>query len=161
MIHTLQVADIMSTSVVTIGADECLDAAEEVMRLGKIHHLPVVEDGQLVGMVAQSDILRAQVSVFAELSMSEDREIKRHIAAREVMVEDVKTIGPEATAVDAARMLEGHEYSSLPVVKDGDVVGIITQRDFLSLAIRALEAAQTEAAKGNNGVHTKKAQARV
>jgi len=144
----------MSESVVTIRSSDSLDEAEEVMRVGKIHHLPVIEDDRLVGMVAHSDILKAQVSVFAELSMSEDREIKRQIAADEVMVREVTTIAPETSALEAAQILATHEYSSLPVVDDGRVVGIVTERDFLTLVIRALKEAEPRAAPSNGATTT-------
>jgi len=135
----LTIRDIMSTDLVTLDHTESIELAEETMRAARIHHLPVLEEGRLVGMVAQSDILRAQVSVFAELSQSEDRAIKQRIAAREVMSTSLRTVGPDTSLLEAAKILADHEYSSLPVVEDGELVGIVTERDFLHLVIRALE----------------------
>jgi CBS domain-containing membrane protein len=134
----------MTTTVVTLEHDESLDAAEEVMRVGRFHHLPVVKAGRLIGMLAHSDILRAQVSVFAELSLSEDRAIKQKIRASEVMSPRVTTVPPDMSALQAARILRKNDYSSLPVVEGDRVVGIITDRDFLDLAIRALSVANED-----------------
>jgi len=139
MIHSLRVADLMKTDVVTLAEEDSLDVAEQTMRFAKIHHLPVVDRaGRMLGMVAQSDILRAQVSVFADLSTSEDRAIKQEISAKDVMVKDLTTVSPNTTALQAARLLEGHDYSCLPVVDNEKIIGLLTDRDFLQLVIRAL-----------------------
>ena len=89
-------------------------------------------------MVAQSDILKVQVSTFADLSVSEDRAIKQEILAKDIMVKNLTTVSPDTTALQAARLLAGHEYSCLPVVEGEKIVGLLTERDFLQLVIRAL-----------------------
>ena len=137
--HRMTVSDLMSTNLITLDHRDDLDVAEQAMRAGKCHHLPVVEDGRLVGMVAHSDLLRAQVSVFAEISADEDRALKRSIRASEIMSRNVKTVGPNTPARDAATILESHNYGSLPVVSEGRLVGIVTERDFLHLVVRALD----------------------
>lgn len=139
MIHSLIVADLMKTDIVTLSEDDSLDVAEQTMRFAKIHHLPVVDRlGKMLGMIAQSDILRAQVSVFADLSVSEDRAIKQEIQAKDVMVRDLTTVAASTSALEAARLLEGHDYSCLPVVEDDKIIGLLTDRDFLQLVIKAL-----------------------
>lgn len=138
MIHQLKVSDLMTTDLITLDKDENLDVAEDAMRTAKIHHLPVVEGGCVVGMVAQSDILRAQVSVLADLSVTQDRAIKQRIRAEDVMCRGLRTVGPDTPALEAAQILASHDYSCLPIVEDGKLVGIVTERDFLKLVIRAL-----------------------
>ena len=145
MIHTLHVSDIMATEVVTMKHNESLDTAEEMMRMGRIHHVPVVKDDRLVGILTHSDILKAQVSVFAELSVTEDRAIKQRITARQIMSTEVNTVTPETSALEAARTLRAHEFSSLPVIDKGKLVGILTERDFLDLVIRALTESESTA----------------
>lgn len=145
MIRKLNVSDLMSGNVVTIDHDDTLDVAEELMRAGHIHHLPVVQEGRLIGMLAHSDILKAQVSIFADLSAAEDRALKGRIMVREVMSKSVKTATPETSASQAARTLASHDYSSLPIISDDKVVGIITERDFLDLVVRALESEESAA----------------
>lgn len=139
MIHSLKVSDLMRTDVVTLAEDDSLDVAEQTMRFAKIHHLPVINAaGQMLGMVAQSDILKVQVSTFADLSVSEDRAIKQDILAKDIMIKNLTTVSPNTTALQAARLLAGHEYSCLPVVEENKIVGLLTDRDFLQLVIRAL-----------------------
>jgi len=156
MIQRLCVSDLMSTNLVTLDHDESVDTAEDVMRLGRIHHLPVVSNGRLVGLVAQSDILRAQVSVFADLSASEDRAIKQRIRASEIMSTNIQTVSPSTSALEAARILQAHEYSCLPVVEDDKLVGIVTERDFLDLVVRALTDGEEQPVRTNGDPRGKK-----
>ena len=139
MINTITVADLMKTDLVTLSEEDSLDIAEQTMRFAKVHHLPVVDPaGRMLGIITQSDIIRVSVSSFADLTEPEDRAIKREILAKDIMVRQLTTVTPETTALHAARLLATHEYSCLPVVKDDRIVGLITDRDFLQLVIRAL-----------------------
>lgn len=132
------VGDLMSRELVTLRRDESLNLAEQVMRLARVRHLPVVEQERLVGLVTHRDLLRAQVSVLAELSRDERREIHTAIRVEDIMIGEVRTIGPGAPAVEAARQMRDLMLGCLPVVEDDRLVGILTEADFLDLAIRAL-----------------------
>lgn len=134
----ITVADLMSKELVTLRRDESLNMAEQVMRLARVRHLPVVEGERLVGLVTHRDLLRAQVSVLAELSRAERREIHTAIRVADIMVADVRTIAPGAPAVEAARQMRDQIVGCLPVVDEERLVGILTEADFLDLAIRAL-----------------------
>ena len=139
MITTITVADLMKTDLVTLSEEDSLDIAEQTMRFAKVHHLPVVDPaGQMLGIITQSDIIRVSVSSFADLTEPEDRAIKREILAKDIMVRKLTTVTPETTALHAARLLANREYSCLPVVKEERIVGLVTDRDFLQLVIRAL-----------------------
>lgn len=138
------VRDLMTTDVVTLDADESLLLADDVMRLGRIRHLPVVEGRRLVGLVTHRDLLRASVSSLAGLSRSEEASIKRAIPVREVMQMEVTTIAADKPALDAARLLLERKLGCLPVIgEDGSLVGILTEADFVTLARRFLELQRT------------------
>jgi len=137
---SLLVKDLMTRDVVTLEADENLLLADDVMRLGRIRHLPVVERGELVGLVSHRDILRSSVSSIAGLSHSEDATIKRAIPVREVMRRDVLTVTADTSALDACRLILERKLGCLPVVDGGKrLVGILTEADFVDLARRYLE----------------------
>jgi CBS domain-containing membrane protein len=135
----LKVRDIMSTDLVTLKEDDDLGLAENVMRFGRIRHLPVVNKGKLVGLVTHRDILRAQVSSLAEIPLEERNELKLSIPAREIMKKDIETISPDETVLDAAKILKENKYGCLPVVNNRKLIGIITEADFIDLVIRALD----------------------
>jgi CBS domain-containing membrane protein len=137
------VREIMTTDVVTLDVDENLDVADSVMNLARIRHLPVVDgDGKLVGLVTHRDLLAAQASTMTP----EDRELNKYVMARQIMRSDVRTVQPETPVLEAARLMQEFKYGCLPVVENGELVGIITEADFLDLVIRALEEGATDGA---------------
>jgi CBS domain-containing membrane protein len=142
MPHRLKVADIMSRELVTLAEDDTLADARACMERGRIRHLPVVRDGRLVGLVTHRDMLAASFSVFAEVSAREEKRLFSRIPVGELM-HDVVSVSPESSVREAARLLLDNRFGCLPVVaKDGRLVGIVTEADFLRLAVRMLEAIQ-------------------
>ena len=127
---------IMSTDLITIGPDENLAAARELMHDRKIHHLPVVEDGNLVGLVTLTNVLAATDSF---LRNDDNRIRAAEIIVRDIMVTDVATVDEHATLRQAALFLEKHRIGCLPVMSDGTLKGIITDTDFVAVAINLLE----------------------
>lgn len=137
----LLVRDLMTSDVVTLEANESLLLADDVMRLARIRHLPVVQpDGKLAGLVTHRDMLRASVSSLAGLSRTEEANIKGAIPVREVMKREVTTVGPDRTALEACRLILERKLGCLPVVDgEGRLVGILTEADFVELARKYLE----------------------
>lgn len=135
----MRVRDIMSTDVVTLTEDETLAHAKRCMDRGRIRHLPVVRDRKLVGLVTHRDLLAASFSIFAEVEPAEQRRVFVTILVAEAMHRDVVTIGPDASVAEAARTLLDNKWGCLPAVDDdGDLLGIVTEADFLRLTVRLL-----------------------
>jgi len=132
---------LMTSAVVTFFAEQSLALAEVVMRFKHFRHLPVVDDdGKLVGLVSQRDVLAAQLSTRTTLDRGARHAIDDHVQVSEIMTRDVWTVRPEALASTAAQTLLDHKYGCLPVVDDaGKLVGIVTDRDFLRFAMKVLE----------------------
>lgn len=140
MPHRLTVADIMSRDLVTLTEEDTLADARACMNRGRMRHLPVVRDGKLVGLVTHRDLLAASLSVFAEVSAREERTLFATISVRELM-HDAVTVSPKMPVREAGRMMLEHKFGCLPVVDaEGVLVGIVTEADFLHLAVRMLEA---------------------
>lgn len=128
---------IMSTELVTVRPAATLAEARSLMREHRIRHLPVVDaDGDFIGLLTQTDVLAASDSV---LRSAKDRLRARDILVRDVMVTKVATVGPEASLRQAALFLESHRIGCLPVVRDDRLLGIITDTDFVGIAINLLE----------------------
>ncbi len=130
----------MTTEVVTLFEEQTLSLASGIMKLRKIRHLPVVDDGYcLVGLVTHRDLLRAQGELMLYLKDS-DSEVGSEISIKKIMTRDVWTVKPETEIGDAGRLLADHSFSCLPVTDHaGVLVGILTDRDYLNLALDWIE----------------------
>lgn len=141
----LLVRDLMTESVITLNEDEDLGLAEEIMKLGRVRHLPVIDaNDRLVGLITHRDLLRAQVSSIAGLTADEDKAIKRSLRASQIMNTGVQTVAPTDKALTAAQTMQHEKIGCLPVVDAGKLVGIVTEADFLGLVIRALSSNEGE-----------------
>ena len=133
--RTCRVVEIMQTDVATLAPNECLDLADDVMRLGGIRHLPVIDDIRLVGLVSSRDLLAASLTKSLEFDPLAHRSFMRVIKVSDVMSSDVITVGPDATLSEAAALLLKHKIGCLPVVEDDDVlIGLVTETDLLKVA---------------------------
>ena len=132
----------MTRDVVTLAEDDTLADARSCMERGRIRHLPVLRDQQLVGLITHRDILAASFSVFAQVSRQEEHRIFVQIPVREVM-HDAFSVPASMRVRDAARIMLDEQYGCLPVVADDrTLLGIVTEADFLRLAVRMLETIQ-------------------
>lgn len=135
----LHARDLMTTELVTLTEDETLADAQRCMARGRIRHLPVVRDGNLVGLITHRDLLAASFSIFAEVDRGEQRRIFSTVRVVELMHRDVITVPPDLAVAEAARILLENKYGCLPVVDaDGTLLGIVTEADFMHLTVRLL-----------------------
>ena len=129
--------EIMSTNVITVPLSATLDEARSLMRENHFHHLPVVNDGgDFVGLLTQTDVLAATDS---SLRDAENRLRAVNIPIEDVMVRNIATINEDASIRQAALFLEKYRIGCLPIVTKGKLVGIITDTDFVAVAINLLE----------------------
>lgn len=127
--------DIMQTEVVTLAPNDHLDLAEDVMKLGRIRHLPVVDAGRLVGIVTNRDLLAASLSGALDFEATQRRTFLRSIDVGEVMTRDPVTLPPSATLYEAAELMLSRKLGCVPIV-DGDIFrGLVTETDLLRAAL--------------------------
>lgn len=137
----LKVSDLMTQEVFTLRQTDTLKTARSMMSLARIRHIPIVgEHYEFEGLLTHRDILTATLSQFAEVDRPTRDEIDAGIPIAEIMRTDVTTISPDLPLQEAANILLNHKYGCLPVVKKGELQGIITEADFLKLTIRLMEA---------------------
>lgn len=121
----------MQRDVVTVKPTDSFRHAMHLIRTRGIRHLPVVEEGKVVGIVTDRDIRKASASPATGLSVHELHYLLDKLTISAIMTKPVITIGPEDTVEEAARLLLTHRIGGLPVVRDGGLVGILTETDIL------------------------------
>jgi CBS domain-containing protein len=126
-----RVRDIMETKLVTIPASERLSMVEDIMTLGRVRHMPVVQGGELVGVGSERDLLRASLSVLSEHRDAERRMFLHVVEISRVMSSPPVVIGPDATIREAALLMADRKIGCLPVVEANQLVGMITETDVL------------------------------
>lgn len=127
---------LMTRRVVSVSMDEKLSRLREIFESTRFHHILVVERGRLKGVISDRDLLKT-LSPYLDTAAetAHDAATLNH-RAHQIMSRTPITIGPEADVHDAISLFNAHTISCLPVVRDDEVVGILTWRDIL----RALEA---------------------
>jgi CBS domain-containing protein len=128
---TMKVKDIMTKNPATLGRNETLDVADDIMTLGRIRHMPVVDEGRLVGVVSQRDLFRSAVAGALGYGGKAQRTITKTIRVKEVMSEPVITISPDTSIKEAARRMMESKIGCLPVVENDQLVGLVTETDIL------------------------------
>lgn len=121
----------------TVGPGDSLAHAAQIMREFRIHHLPVVEGGTLVGILSDTDLRNAslaagRIPVPGELPVT-DRKVG------EVMQGEVWSLTPEDSVEDALLIIRRKKFGCLPVLSGDRLVGIITKIDLISAFIDVLE----------------------
>jgi CBS domain-containing protein len=135
--ENLRVRDVMTAEVTTLQRNDKLTLADDIMGLGRIRHLPVLdENGQMAGIVTQRDLFRGALAKALGYGERAQRQLMDTLVVKEVMTSDVITTTPDTPLAEAARVLIERKIGCLPVVEGGRLVGIITEEDFVALAAR-------------------------
>ena len=130
------VSEIMQTEVVTLTSHETLDLTQDIMSLGRVRHLPVVDAAErVVGIVSHRDLLAAAMSKVLAFDPASRRAFLRSIEVAEVMAKDVRTATPDTALADAAELMLERKIGCLPVVDaHGKLIGLVTEGDLLAAA---------------------------
>ncbi len=129
----------MTPEPITVTSQTTLPEAYRLMKARGVRRLPVLEDGELVGLVTVSDI--RQAAPLGMINITAGNSTFAHTRVRRVMTQPVMTISPDATITQAARLLIEHKIGGLPVVEDGALIGILTESDLFRVLVAALEPA--------------------
>jgi acetoin utilization protein AcuB len=129
----------MTANPIVIHPDTSFEDALQLLRDKKIRRLPVVDkQGNLVGIVVEKDLLYASPSPATSLSVFEVHYLLSKLQVKDVMTKRVITVGEDCPLEEAARIMVDHKIGSLPVVRDHQVVGIITETDIFKIMAEAL-----------------------
>lgn len=137
------VGERMSHPVITIPPDMPIVDALNLMKRERIRRTPVVKDGKLVGIVSDKDLLNASPSPATSLSVWEMNYLLSKIQVKDVMTKKVITVD-ENTAIEvAARIMADNKIGGLPVMRNGEVVGIITETDLFKVFLEFMGARES------------------
>jgi len=126
----------MTRNPITVSPTLPVSIALNEMRQKKVHRFPVVDDkGKLVGIVSHSDLLYAAPSSVTTLSIWEVTYMLNQIKVEDVMKKKVITVDDDCPIEDVARLMRKHAIGGVPVMKDGALVGIITESDIFSMVV--------------------------
>lgn len=133
------VKDRMTLDPETVTPDTSFPEAFHLMREKRIRHLPVVdEEGKLLGVVARPDLLHASPSSATTLSVFEMNFVLANLHIREVMSTPPVTVSEDAPLEEAARVMVDKRIGCLPVMRDGELVGLITETDIFETFVEIL-----------------------
>jgi CBS domain-containing protein len=148
----MKVRDVMNPNVVFCKPDDTVREAAKILKENNISGAPVLEDGQLVGIISEADLLELlvvpekgnlwlpspfeviEVPIRELLSWEETKKMLSDVGStsvEEIMTKDVHTISFEASVEEASEHMIRHRINRLPVMEDSNVVGIVTRGDII------------------------------
>jgi acetoin utilization protein AcuB len=140
MLKDVRVQDQMSRAVVTTTPNTPILQARTTMKEWGIRHLPVIDNGKLVGILSVGDIREASPSDTTTLSVWELNYLWEQITVKQVMTHPVVTVAQHQPVIEAVKIMIARKFSSLPVVDDdGHLVGILTETDIFQMLVEIAE----------------------
>ncbi len=130
------VSTIMTKNIIAVNRTDELETAEKLFKQHRIRHIPVVAGDVIIGMLSYTDLLRIS---FADASNEDETEVDTVVynmfTISQVMSKNVVTVTSDTTIKDVAVILAKKEFHALPVVDNGELVGIVTTTDLINYLI--------------------------
>ena len=134
------ISNIMTLEVKSVTPNTTMDVVDKIFQAESFHHLPVVENGNVVGIISSKEIflLKDHFTLFKSRDTdSMNQKILRSLLAKEVMTKDIMTVNPTDTVDYAVDIFRENLFHALPVVdKEKKLVGIITPYDIMTWSFR-------------------------
>jgi acetoin utilization protein AcuB len=136
VVSIMKMEDIMTTEVVVVGMDDRLETVQELFETHKFHHLLVVEENAVVGIISDRDLLKA-LSPFVDTGAERmqdlstlDKRVHLNMSRNPITAEK------ETTVQEAAKLLVENNISCLPILSpEKEVAGIVTWKDILRIIV--------------------------
>jgi CBS domain-containing membrane protein len=126
------VEDVMSTDLFTLGRNDKLSVADDLMKQQRIRHIPILDsDGELCGIVTQRDLFRGILLRSLGYGDRAEQKLLDSLSVKDAMHDEVLTISATSTLGDAATLMLSNKVGCLPVVDGGRLVGMISEADFV------------------------------
>ncbi len=135
--QVLRVNDYMTSAIVTIEPDTSLLEAQRLMGINRIRSLPVMQEGQLVGLVTRTDMVRVEPSRFASPKNQEQSLSVLLQSVEKIMTRQIFTTTPQANLITVAKTMLENKIHCLPVLNDEEkICGIITDSDLFRMVVK-------------------------
>ncbi|MBK7408605.1 MAG: CBS domain-containing protein [Saprospirales bacterium] len=129
----IRVEEFMETDLFTVQKDDIIELVAEMMDWRKIRYMPVEDaKGHLVGLITSRLLLRYYTH-------KDSPQCAGKTLVKEIMIEKPQTISPNATIIEAMKIMRENKLGCLPVVKNGELMGIVTEMDYIRVAGRLIE----------------------
>jgi CBS domain-containing protein len=129
----ITVKEIMSKKLVTVSPTERIVHARRQMLEAHVGRVPVVDDGELVGMITSKDLMRAFIDFRKKVPEKYQKSQIKELLVEDIMSTKPTFVSKDMSITEVSELIMETGYNGLPVVEDGEVVGIITQTDILKL----------------------------
>lgn len=134
----MRVKDRMKRSLVSVTSSDTLDHALMTLTRFSVRHLPVVKGDRVVGIVSDRDVKKATPSPFDYQTAEELRAFTSAVTVAEIMTKEVITVSPLTPIEEAACLMNQKRIGALPVVREGRLVGILTEADVLGVMVEMM-----------------------
>lgn len=131
------VSEIMTTDLIVVSPNTTLDKVKDIFETNMFHHLPVVNNHCLVGIISKIDLYRVSHSIdlfHSKTNEELNNRLFKSLLAEEVMATDATVIAPNDTVAYAAELFSRNQFHALPVVVGEKLVGIVTTLDLIKMA---------------------------
>jgi acetoin utilization protein AcuB len=133
----------MKHPVITVTPEMPINEALNLMKSERIRRAPVIKGGNLIGIVSAKDLLNASPSPVTSLSIWEMNYLLSKITVKDVMTQKVLTVTENTPIEEAAKIMADNKVGGLPVLRDGKVVGIITETDLFKVFLELMGARES------------------
>ena len=113
-------------SPVTLKPDDTLDLASDIISLGRFRHIPVVENGKLIGIISERDLMGAAAVRIFGLKQKSKSALLKCVLIKDIMKRRVVTVEPDTPIKDAAHLMADKKVGCVPVLSEGALVGLVT-----------------------------------
>jgi len=135
----IKVKELMTSQLYTLKPTDSVHKARELMLNKHIRHIPIIDDEKkLVGLLTKHDVLEVSVSVLAEIDKEMRDELESGIPIVEVMNTEIVVADEETNLLDAAKYMLEQKHGCLPVFRGEELIGILTEADFVKLALHLM-----------------------
>lgn len=125
------VRQIMMGSPVTLRPNDSLQLASDLISLGRLRHIPVVDNGKLLGVVSERDLMGRAADRILNLENRNKVALLKSLTIKEIMQRRLVTVEPDTSIREAAHLMAERKIGCLPILDNGDLVGLVTTTDIL------------------------------